>query len=447
MAVEDQKTIEYARNICKELELIGGYSSTNYILAALNIPKTSRSNILQILHGLVKVKVLEVLNTGGKALNWKLVDKDWNRTNPLKGKLERKQYEKEDKMSDGDLYSKFRNPSCARCFKPIEKGAPITKWTNPSGKTTWVHKNCNHTDKPAEVTETDTSKISVDSSALATLLVKLDSLEKEVALLSKTRKVQIEIKKQDKVATIDEHTHPIFEQVMFHISCGDHVMLVGPKGCGKTHLAEQVAKGLERDFGMLSLSGGVTEGKLFGRVAPNINTGENVYTATRFVELYETGGVYLLDEVDAADPNVLLSVNGALANGKMPIERPSKPVAKKHRNFVCMAAANTWGNGADRQYVGRNQQDSAFTERFVQIAMDYDEGLEYKLCPGGDELVATLHKYRRGIVANRLERSLSTRFILRAFNWVQHGKTLAYVDEMLFGGWRADEVTKVKNFA
>ena len=77
------------------------------------------------------------------------------------------------------------------------------------------------------------------------------------------------------------------------------------------------------------------------------------------------GGVFLFDEIDAADANVLLVVNSALANGRMSVpSRHDQPVAKKHSEFVCIAAANTFGRGADRVYVGRNELDEATLDRF-----------------------------------------------------------------------------------
>jgi len=115
-----------------------------------------------------------------------------------------------------------------------------------------------------------------------------------------------------------------------------------------------------------------------------------------------------------------------------------------HKEFICMSAANTWGNGADRQYVGRNQQDTAFVERFVQIDMDYDEHLELELCPGKGDMVGKLHEFRAKIRNNKLERTLSTRFICRAFNWMKHGKEEDYIHEMLFKGWRPDEINRIK---
>lgn len=287
--------------------------------------------------------------------------------------------------------------------------------------------------------------IKVDSEEVAELRQLVERLEKKIETLDEARKVEITLIKEDgKKVDFEERVHPIFEQVLFHIQCGDHVMLVGPKGCGKTHLCEQVAKVLDRSHGMISLSGGVTEAKLFGRCTPNITTGKSEYSSTLFVELFEEGGVFLLDEVDAADPNVLLSINSALANKTLAIDRTKHPIVKAHKDFVCMAAANTWGNGADRQYVGRNQQDSAFTERFVQIAMDYDRALELSLCPGAEDMVTKLHEYRDKVYSNRLERTISTRFILRAYNWIQHSKDFDYIQTMLFSGWRDDEVRKVK---
>jgi len=112
---------------------------------------------------------------------------------------------------------------------------------------------------------------------------------------------------------------------------------------------------------------------------------------------------------------------------------------------VCIAAANTYGKGADRQYVGRNELDESTIDRFRigTVPMDYDEGLETALCPN-DELRRRLWGYRARIQENRLERLVSTRFIAAAHRAMSRGKDFEYVDGKLFAGWRADEVVKVK---
>lgn len=267
------------------------------------------------------------------------------------------------------------------------------------------------------------------------------NFKQKLADLDKTRKVELTIIRNGSKVVIKKQTHPVFAQVMFHIECGDNVMLVGPKGCGKSYVAGMVAEHLKLEFGMISMSGGTTESKLFGRVTPNITTGKQTFHPAKFTKMFEKGGCFLIDEVDAGDPNVLLALNSALSSGELEIENIFR---KRHKKFVCIAAANTWGNGCDRQYVGRNQQDSAFTERFVQLEMTYDPNLELSLCPGAEEFVKKMHEYRERIMANKLERTLSTRFIVRAHNWLQHGKDVEYCESMLFSGWRADEIRKVK---
>ncbi len=275
---------------------------------------------------------------------------------------------------------------------------------------------------------------------------KIANLTRAVTLLKKTKRTKTVIKLPTKPKVVlKTKVHPIFEQVLFHVGCGDNVMLVGPKGCGKTWLAGDVAKALSVDYGMLSLSGGVTEGKLLGRSVPNVQTGENNFHPAPFSQMFSGGGLFLLDEIDASDPNVILTLNSALANGKlaMDIGGMEDSVIQQHADFHCLAAANTFGSGADRQYVGRNQQDAAFTERFVQIEMDYDEDLELCICPENMRMVSKLHAIRKKITSNRLERSLSTRFITRANTWMQNGKDYDYVTKMLFAGWRDDEIRKV----
>ena len=155
----------------------------------------------------------------------------------------------------------------------------------------------------------------------------------------------------------------------------------------------------------------------------------------------------MFDEIDAADSNMLLVINSALANGKLALpNRPKKPVAKRHADFVCIAAANTWGKGADREYVGRNQLDDATLDRFRIgcVPMDYDPAVEAMLCPH-EELRSRLLFYRCRINEARIKRPLSTRFMIDACDMVLNaGWTMEMVDEAFFSGWRHDEVIKVK---
>ncbi len=221
--------------------------------------------------------------------------------------------------------------------------------------------------------------------------------------------------------------HPKLERILQLAVARKNVLLIGPAGCGKTFLAEQVARLLGLPFG---------------------DKGRFAYVISEFVKAYETGGVFLLDEIDAADPNIMLVINAALANGKMPVaNRAERPYALRHPDFICMAAANTFGTGADRQYVGRNQLDESTLDRFRigQVEMDYDPEVEAALCPD-DELLHRLQTYRQRARDARVRRVISTRFLKDAYEMKQAGWTDEMIDEALFCGWQRDEVSKVRGY-
>ena len=191
---------------------------------------------------------------------------------------------------------------------------------------------------------------------------------------------EIIVKVADRPAVkMDGKVHEKFTEILDLAAQRMEMLLVGPAGCGKSHLAEQIAKALGLRFGSISCSAGMSEGQITGRLIPTGEGGRFEYQRSQFVAFYEEGGVFLLDEMDAADPNVMLVINQALANGHLPVpNRIENPQAKRHPDFVLIAAANTFGNGANRMYVGRNQLDESTLDRFRigQVVMDYDQGLE-----------------------------------------------------------------------
>lgn len=251
--------------------------------------------------------------------------------------------------------------------------------------------------------------------------------------------------------------HPAFAEVFELASACENVMLVGPAGTGKSFLAEQVAQALGRRFGSISCSAGMSESHLIGRMVPYGEQGQFEFLGTEFLDCFENGGVFLLDEMDAADPNVLLVINSALANGRISVPaRHGAPVAKRHPEFVLIAACNTFGRGADRQYVGRSQLDESTLDRFRigTVEVDYDQQLERELfagiageSPAALAVLELLWRYRANIFAARLERCVSTRFVIAAARAVARGRRGEYVDDKLFSGWRADETRKAKGGA
>jgi MoxR-like ATPase len=189
----------------------------------------------------------------------------------------------------------------------------------------------------------------------------------------------------------------------------------------------------------------MSEGQLLSRLIPTGEGGMFEYLISEFVRLYENGGDFLFDEIDAADSNTLLVLNAALANGHLAVSnRPGNPVAKKHPDFVCIAAANTYGTGADRQYVGRNQRDESTLDRFRigQIEMDYDPDVEKVLCPD-DELRNLLQGIRQMARAAKIRRIVSTRFLRDGNTMKRAGMSNEQIVSRLVVGWTRDELAKV----
>lgn len=174
--------------------------------------------------------------------------------------------------------------------------------------------------------------------------------------------------------------------VLSALNAGLHPFLVGGAGSGKTTIAEKCSEALKLDFGAISVCGQTTQTSLLGYMNASGN-----YIRTKFRDIYENGGIFLLDEIDNGNPNVLAVLNSALSN-----DYCSFPdgMIKKHINFKLIASGNTYGTGADRQYVGRNELDSATLDRFVIIEIDYDEKLENQIvnCKPVTEFVQFIRK-------------------------------------------------------
>jgi MoxR-like ATPase len=188
----------------------------------------------------------------------------------------------------------------------------------------------------------------------------------------------------------------------------------------------------------------MSEGQITGRLIPTGDGGRFEYQRSQFVEFYAEGGVFLLDEIDAADANVLLVINQALANGHLPVpNRIESPQAKRHPDFVLIAAANTFGNGANRMYVGRNQLDESTLDRFRigQVVMDYDREVEKSILSDGD-LLERLWTIRRKAADCQLRRVISTRFIAKAATMRAAGWSAEKIISQLVCGWTQDERTK-----
>lgn len=203
----------------------------------------------------------------------------------------------------------------------------------------------------------------------------ITELVKAYAPVPKTIQVEVKTAETGEVKNmgLQHHKLPLMIQTLSARQSNGYrlnVWLTGPAGSGKTTAASACATAL----GLPYYFTGALDNP-YGLLGFTDANGKTVRTPFR--EAYETGGVFLFDEIDACSPNAVLAFNAALANGHCAF--PDGIIAR-HKDFVCVAAANTWGLGATNDYVGRMKQDAAFNDRFVQLNWDIDENLETETC-------------------------------------------------------------------
>jgi len=223
--------------------------------------------------------------------------------------------------------------------------------------------------------------------------------------------------------TLDKELyHQEFETIYKLIRLGLPVMLIGPTGSGKSVCAGQVAKAL--DMPMYYTNNASEEYKLLG-----FTDAHGKYKETQFYKAFKNGGLFFLDEIDNSHPSALLSLNsaiGATNNGNIYMAFEDGKYTEAHPNFRIIAAANTWGNGANRMYCGRSELDSASLDRFIQIYFDYDPKIEKSIIKD-DELLQYFWNFRRIISDCGIRHTVTTRNIDYASKLKEAGFTIEQI--------------------
>ena len=230
---------------------------------------------------------------------------------------------------------------------------------------------------------------------------------------SKPRVIKIQ-QGDDEPRVIEGIVHKKFDRVL-KMATRDNVMLVGGAGSGKTTIARQVANALKLPF---YFTGAVPhEAKLLGFINPH-----GKYVETAFYRAWTNGGIFLMDEIDASDPQALLAINAALDNGIC--DFPNGMV-EKHKDFHFIGAANTFGKGATMDYIGRNAQDEAGRSRWFYIHIEYDEVMEEQIATqfAPEEITVGWCKYIRAV--RKAVETLSERHIVSPRSTIKGARALA----------------------
>ena len=201
----------------------------------------------------------------------------------------------------------------------------------------------------------------------------------EDAIANIPKQIQtVYIQHGETLGTVDGHKHEHYDLLVRLVQKRKHIYLYGEAGSGKSSVARQIAKMLKLDFRYLALQAQMQESRIMGYVSPITNK----YVASDFYRCYVNGGVFLLDELELGNDNLIASLNGALANKQCAFptgENGEGGLQNMHPDFVCIATGNTAGYGADITYSARRALDGSTRDRFCYLQWDTDKTLEKQL--------------------------------------------------------------------
>ena len=176
---------------------------------------------------------------------------------------------------------------------------------------------------------------------------------------------------QSCVPVIDEDFRFDPEQaraVLHSLVANDRILLVGPTGAGKSSLIMQLAARLNWPLTRVNLHGETSASDFLGQ--HKVKDG-NVYFAYGVLpQAMMNGHILCLEEVDAADPGILFTLQGVLEEGgALTLADNCGEVIKPHPRFRLVATANTLGTGDDSGglYTGTQVLNAAFLDRWTSV--------------------------------------------------------------------------------
>jgi len=271
------------------------------------------------------------------------------------------------------------------------------------------------------------------------------------------RKVEFVIPEMPTVE-LDEQ-HPMFEQLVRNALLRLPTLLVGPSGSGKSRATMELAKVLGLEYSYVAMGPTQTESKFSG--FPNV---EGVLVPTEYFLAYKYGRLLTIDEIDAAEPSVLLWINNSISNKIATFPRgfmskleadgyaedakelqETGGIVPMHENCVIVATANTLGKGGDMRYPGRNPLDSSTLKRFVVLLWDYDEAMERKLA-GNDLWVDAIQLVRSIVLELDMEHVVSPVDSFNGAKLIAAGTSPRLAMHMTaLGSMNADEKRRVQD--
>lgn len=227
--------------------------------------------------------------------------------------------------------------------------------------------------------KTDAAQVTAIAQAVATKVVEAntgkldeDRVKQLIEDARIPRDIVVTLNAPGKDPVVIKGGHEQIAKLAYYVAKRRHCYMWGPPGGGKTSAAKTIADAEGLKFGAIQLNPQTPKSELFGFFAPDNKT----YRKTLFRQIWEEGGIFLIDEIDNADDSLLTTLNTALANNVCTFP---DAMVERHPDFVCLATGNSAGRGGDVLHQSRRPLSGATLDRFISLHWGYDEALEERV--------------------------------------------------------------------
>ena len=245
--------------------------------------------------------------------------------------------------------------------------------------------------------------------------------------------ISVTVNGQTTTTTTEEVLDPLFEFILNLVANWENVYLYGPAGSGKNTICAQVAKALNLEFYYNNTL--VTKFDISG-----YKNAQGDFEETAAYKAMKNGGLLMLDELDNSQAEAIIALNAALANGYYTFGNGEQ--VKLHKNFHCMAAGNTNGQGATEEYCGRFAMDESSRDRFAFIEIGYNEKVEESICGGHLDILEFVHDLRNACKSLQIKLIAGYRAIGKLAKFYETDAE-AVLNAFIFRGMQKDDIRQI----
>ena len=227
---------------------------------------------------------------------------------------------------------------------------------------------------------------------------------------------------------------------------GEHTMLEGPKGCGKTILVAQFCFHTQLPMWRFNCSEGITEDDLVGFM--QMVDGSTVWMDGIIPRWARNGGILFADEFNGASPSVMLWMHMAMDSGSIVL--PTGEYIKLHETCRVVAAINP-----PEDYAGLEELNEATRDRYAMgLTMHYlpaNKEMTVIMDQSGNhdsslarEVIALAGDLRRMKDDNTLNRDCSTRTLVQVMRLANRQSQTRSVERALISKYDRHHREKVR---